>query len=387
MEKSELLKYIVNPTSLNSESLPEVSNLTEHYPYFQTAHLLAVKNLQNLSSNDFTSSLRRTATYVTDRKILYYLLHSKESVNPFAEKKVITSEQKVERQVKDSLKDNIADMLNAQVEITNKNDFREAELVHDVMFDIRKEYGEGIELGDDFLFSAKPELLVMDGETEDEVPDTKPKNITINDSRTEYKDDNDLLEFDEPDGPEEPKPDAEVKPDTKQTPVEEINKTSADEEETEMEFQPDDPGNEILDETDIPETEQIKSPASKEDDQSRGNTHSFTEWLTYLDSAEVSMPESDKPGNKGTSDLIESFLRADPRIVPREDIKNDEDISIESIRENEGFITDTLAKIYVKQGHYSKAIFAYEKLGLKYPEKSSYFADQIERIKKIINNS
>ena len=50
-------------------------------------------------------------------------------------------------------------------------------------------------------------------------------------------------------------------------------------------------------------------------------------------------------------------------------------------------ITDTLAKIYMKQGKYDKAILAYEKLSLKYPKKNSYFAGQIKKIKQLINNN
>ena len=82
--------------------------------------------------------------------------------------------------------------------------------------------------------------------------------------------------------------------------------------------------------------------------------------------------------------LIQNFLKGDPGPI-RADRKTTlkGDVSRSSIREHDGFITDTLAKIYVKQGLVAKAIYAYEKLSLKYPEKSSYFAAQIEKVKNI----
>jgi len=86
----------------------------------------------------------------------------------------------------------------------------------------------------------------------------------------------------------------------------------------------------------------------------------------------------------GGSRLILDFLNEDPGpIRADQNAVRGKDVSLASIREHDGFITDTLAKIYVKQGLYAKAIYAYEKLSLKYPEKSAYFAAQIEKISNI----
>ena len=100
--------------------------------------------------------------------------------------------------------------------------------------------------------------------------------------------------------------------------------------------------------------------------------------------------EPDKTGKNTNkllqSELIDKFIIANPRIEPHKDktIVLTEDISKLFVEESASLVSETLAKIYVSQGYYSKAIDIYEKLSLKFPEKSSYFASQIEKVKEYI---
>ena len=84
------------------------------------------------------------------------------------------------------------------------------------------------------------------------------------------------------------------------------------------------------------------------------------------------------------ADLIDKFIKEEPRIVPKPTFFDPLDVARNSLLDNESVVSETLAEIYYKQGNLSKAMKIYKKLSLVNPQKSSYFAAQIEKIRKEI---
>ena len=130
-----------------------------------------------------------------------------------------------------------------------------------------------------------------------------------------------------------------------------------------------------------------------------------TDYTAYLlQSDEEEQPVEDNtavaPKLRG-QDLIDGFIEksgieSNLRImlpdkveeVEEEQPQNEEpEASDVEEEEDDSCFTETLAKIYVKQKRYSKALEIIEKLSLKYPKKNAYFADQIRFLEKLIINA
>ena len=106
--------------------------------------------------------------------------------------------------------------------------------------------------------------------------------------------------------------------------------------------------------------------------------HSFSEWLSL-----TKVQKIDREGSNKKTDLINNFIKKNPSIkAEKNKFFSPTETAKLSIIENEELVTETLARVYLEQEHFEKAIQAYKKLSLKYPKKSSLFADQIN----LINN-
>ena len=87
------------------------------------------------------------------------------------------------------------------------------------------------------------------------------------------------------------------------------------------------------------------------------------------------------------AEIIDKFIAENPSISrPKQEVFNPISAAQESVIDQENIVSETLATIYEKQGYFEKAISIYEKLKLKYPEKSIIFAAQINALKNKLNN-
>lgn len=121
-----------------------------------------------------------------------------------------------------------------------------------------------------------------------------------------------------------------------------------------------------------PADEQLESTAESP---SEAPTKTTTETTTRTTGTTTGTPAETPAGS-----TAESVSVSEDELPPLGLDESDENVP------SEAYFTETLARIYIKQGKYGKAIEIIRRLNLNYPKKSRYFADQIRFLEKLLIN-
>ncbi len=138
----------------------------------------------------------------------------------------------------------------------------------------------------------------------------------------------------------------------------------------------------------IPDEEESNKPKRKPTP-----ADAAVDYVAYLLETEAMKEDEAAPQMKGQN-LIDNFLEQEQgRILlnelKTEPVENTEPApsAQEDDTQDEEYFTETLARIYIKQGRYQKALDIIGRLNQQFPDKNVYFADQIRFLEKLIINN
>lgn len=511
MNKEQFIKYIENPNALSNESLAELKQIVDDFPYFQTAQMLYAKNLHNIKDIKFDSQLKIASAYTNNRERLFYLINNSDFVSPIHEnvepeqiKEIETSVEIIELIEEEIFKiETEEEKIEIETEISNKlesnNSVEEIPSIElEEITEIQQLINEMAYPTDDVKVESEPKTekprSIADEilERVQRLKDIQNRNITIEEKAEiepvlETKVEIQAIvetpiieEISEPifekiefgldlvwnvdsiipiEKPVEIKVESikfesikfeeiinisefvwNLKPIVVEQVEKQINIIEILEnsqfivelsEKTINLTKPkkvvkprirfekiynEIPLNWIVIEKYIP-IEKSKFNLSEIFDSTplqwniipakiveieakheeiipievEISEFSFNDWLKIITKKEL--VKANKPiiekqigKKKMNMDLIDKFIENDPRISQKFDITTTpSEIIIQNSFDSEHFMTETLADIYVKQGHFDKAISVYQKLSLKNSENYIYFAVKIEEVQNLIN--
>ena len=430
MNINDFYKYIESPDHLNAANIAELQDVLEAYPYFQTMHLLYLKALYNQNNFKFNDQLKFSSVHLNNRKKLLYFLKDKH----FLSEEHVPLKEEIGKKESETQKEKQIDLepvlqQEPKQKPLNKVENKPIE---------RSLKAEGKESNVDKVEDKQIEKQVVKPSVS--VKKQIKKQTVVDEIKTEVKTESKSLSS------QEIKKDIKVK--TSQTKESEAQKIIqkrlaelAAKPKSKLDKQEDKSSEKTkkskldlsLSKLDLKKTKEKKESINDNDDDvlaelsdliqvaapteyfvgeelkvapkreikqnvekklASVDKQSFSYWLDYLQKKKESTSKTDEPSNtEKKTDLIDNFLSDPQSKIIRPSTTSETGASDLSSKEEDtktddaGFMTDTLAQIYIKQKYYDKAIDAYHKLSLKYPKKNTYFAGQIEKIKKLQINS
>jgi tetratricopeptide (TPR) repeat protein len=331
MTKEELMALLRNPDQ-TGQAVDELNRQIEENPYFHTGHQLYLKGLQQTNETKMALQLGKSALSVRDRGVLYNYLNSPSSFR----RQPSPSDQPVEVSMP---------FIPGSSFVSPDVDIHNIQRIHPEpsspgMHPLTT--GGGWHNSEDGNVVAEEKIM-----SDDQLKDMIRRRM------------------------EEIAPQAETDSQAPTTTVIDVVETTSELVVTsvEQDVKPGDVGNTELAVWERPDVA-VRNGYSEEQ---------LAADLMKVKQVEIDIAANEK-GGLASIDLIDSFLKINPKIIPRD--SNYEVNLSESLQEDPNIATETLADIYAMQGHKDKAIEIYEHLILRYPEKRIYFAVQIDRLKE-----
>jgi len=296
MTPVHLQQWIQHPEALNRDTLYELRTLVARYPYFQSLRLLYLKNLYVLHDINFGAELRKAVLYVSDRRVLFYLIEG--------DRYALHPHTSAHTAGKDMEKEPSMD--------------RTLSLIDAFLATIPDEHSQTTELDYAMDYTS---YLMQDDDGTDETDTSSSVPMEVPKLRGQ-----DLI-----DG---------------------FIRQSETEEGISLK---------------LPKEEKLLLLPLIEDESEE------VEEETKTASEEISLSADTEPEQEEEAEDEESADEATPQSASDE--------------LDDSCFTETLAKIYIKQRRYDKALEIIKKLSLNYPKKNAYFADQIRFLEKLIINA
>lgn len=343
MNKAEFYILADIPQNLDKNTLSDLKSVVKDFPYFQAAQVLLLKNLHTLNHYEYDAVLKKTAVSLPSRIHLYNFIHDKELA--VAQIQVAPTALDIE------------DITTIEPTIAQPTTVEEEQIVAKVELDVEtdSEITPAAEVVSPPIAIDTPAVELPPPLVAEVITPIEPEPVIEPTVETQQE--------------EITKPVAETFTNATLSFSEWLKLSQAGNIPAKANTNEEKPTEQVI--TQLPDS---KVTTSSTEEKSSHTLADESEPTTKVEKPESNIGQFES--------ILDKFIRENPRISrPKAEFYNPANMAKQSVQEDEEIATETLAKVYMAQGHYKKAIRVYEKLCLIYPHRITYFADLIQKIK------